>query len=157
MVRAQPPTVSDTTVAHSDDIEAITALVEDVETGFNTNDAELLVRPFIRNGSAVNVVGVQLTGLDDLLEASQRGLAGPLEDEYARYELADIVFLRPDVAIGHKHAWATSADGELLDVGHAMIALYVFVKEDGQWWVAARQPALRSAGSRSIPFSYSWR
>ena len=33
-----------------------------------------------------------------------------------------------------------------LDVGHAMIALYVFVKEDGDWWVAARQNTLVPSG-----------
>jgi uncharacterized protein (TIGR02246 family) len=85
---------------------------------------------------------VQLTGRDALLEANRTGLAGFLRDQFARYEVADITFLRPDVAVAHKHAWATTPDGELLDVGHTMIALYVLVKEDQRWWIAARQNTL---------------
>jgi uncharacterized protein (TIGR02246 family) len=137
-----PPTVADTSADHTADVEAITALVADVETGFNTNDADLIVRPFLRNGTAVDVMGRQLDGLAALHEASAAGLAGPLRDQYARYELADLTFLREDVAIGHKRAWATTADGEPLDVGHAMVALYVFVRVEGRWWVAARQNTL---------------
>jgi uncharacterized protein (TIGR02246 family) len=137
-----PPTVADTIVDHTADVEAINALVKDVETGFNTNDAELIVRPFLRNGSAVDVIGRQLDGLEALHRASAAGLAGPLRDQYARYELADLTFLREDVAIGHKRAWATTADGTPLDVGHAMVALYVFVRVEARWWVAARQNTL---------------
>jgi uncharacterized protein (TIGR02246 family) len=55
-----------------------------------------------------------------------------------------VKFLRPDVAVAHKRATATTQDGEPLDVGHAMIALYVLVREDGRWWVAARQNTLVS-------------
>lgn len=136
------PIVDDRSTDHAADIAAIHALVADIEQGFNTNDADLLVRPFIGNGSSVNVFGAQLTGLADMLEASRRGLAGPLADEHARYELADLVFLRPDVAIGHKLARAVAADGRPIDAEPSMIALYVFVEEDGQWWVAARQNTL---------------
>ena len=50
-----------------------------------------------------------------------------------------MVFVRPDVAVAHKRARATTADGEPIDTDQSMIALYVFVKEDGRWWVAARQ------------------
>jgi hypothetical protein len=34
---------------------------------------------------------------------------------------------------------AVERGGEPIDVGHSMVALYVLVKEDGRWWVAARQ------------------
>jgi uncharacterized protein (TIGR02246 family) len=87
-------------------------------------------------------MGRQLDGLAALHEASSAGLDGPLRDQYASYELTDLTFLRADVAIGHKRAWATTAEGERLDVGHAMVALYVFVEVDGRWWVAARQNTL---------------
>jgi hypothetical protein len=33
-------------------------------------------------------------------------------------------------------------DGEPKVAGHSMIALYVFVREDGRWWIAARQNTL---------------
>jgi uncharacterized protein (TIGR02246 family) len=56
--------------------------------------------------------------------------------------IADVAFLRPDVAVAHKHAWATAPDGGLLDDGHAMTALYVLVDKDHRWWIAARQNTL---------------
>lgn len=136
------PIVEDRSVDHVDDVAAITALVRDVETGFNANDAELMVRPFIRNGSAVSVNGTQVDGIDDILEVSRAGLAGFLRDQRSRYELTDLTFLRSDIAVGHKRAWAVDPGGEEIDVGHAMNALYVFVKEDGRWWVASRQNTL---------------
>jgi uncharacterized protein (TIGR02246 family) len=59
-----------------------------------------------------------------------------------RYRVVEVTLLRPDVAIAHKTARATTADGTLIDTEPAMVALYVLVKEDGQWWTAARQNTL---------------
>jgi uncharacterized protein (TIGR02246 family) len=86
------------------------------------------------------------------LDAHLVGTAGPLGEQFAHCELDDVVFLRRDVAVAHKRAWATDADGRRLQVDHAMVALYVFVKEDGRWRVAARQntpvPGAGSSGRR---------
>ncbi|ONM47969.1 SgcJ/EcaC family oxidoreductase [Nocardia donostiensis] len=138
----QPPLVTDTTTDHSADIAAIEQIIRNVETAYNTNDAELMTADFTANASVVNAVGVQLTGREALLAANQQGLAGFLKDQYARYEVTDITFLRPDIAIAHKAARATTADGTLIDTDPAMIALYVLVKENGRWWTAARQNTL---------------
>ncbi|MEU2105517.1 SgcJ/EcaC family oxidoreductase [Nocardia sp. NPDC019255] len=137
-----PPSVEDTTVDHSADIAAIRQIVANAETGFNTNDADLLSADFTANAAVVNATGTLITGFDALLDAGRRGLAGFLADQYARYEIADITFLRPDVAIAHKRAWATTPDGEPVEHDHSMIALYVFVKEGERWYVAARQNTL---------------
>ncbi len=141
----RPPVIEDASSGgHDDDIAAIAKVIADIETGFNTNDPELSVAHFARNASAVSVLGVELRGRDALLEAHRTGLAGPLADQRARYEIDDIVFVRPDVALVHKHAWAIDAEGRDIDVGHAMVALYVMVKEDGRWWIATRQNTLAS-------------
>jgi len=136
------PLIEDRSHDHAADVAAIERVIADVEAGFNANDPDLSVEHFARNASAVSAGGVQVSGLDALLEANRTGLAGPLREQYARYELADVTFLRPDVAVAHKRAWATAANGEPIDVGHAMIALYVLVREDGRWWIAARQNTL---------------
>ncbi|MFI9404636.1 SgcJ/EcaC family oxidoreductase [Nocardia sp. NPDC052316] len=138
----QPPTVGDTTVDHTADIAAIEQIIGNVETAYNTNDADLMTADFTANATVVNAVGALMTGRDALLEANRRGLAGFLKDQYVRYEITDITFLRPDVALAHKVARATTADGQLIDIDHAMIALYVLVKEEGRWWTAARQNTL---------------
>ncbi len=41
-----------------------------------------------------------------------------------------------------KHALATDAAAEPVDVGHAMSALYVPTGEGERWWVVARQNTL---------------
>jgi uncharacterized protein (TIGR02246 family) len=128
-----------------EDIAALRRVIADIETAFNRNDPELLVAHFTADGTAVDVRGRLLAGRAAMLEAARAGLAGPLRDQFARYELGDVTFLGPDVALAHKRATATAVDGTPQDVGHAMIALYVFVREDGAWRVAARQNTLVAA------------
>ena len=140
------PTVADLD-GHPDDIAAITRIISDTEVAFNTNDAELLAEHFAADGEGVAVTGSRLIGRDQILESGWELLAGPLADQYARYVVDEIRFVRPDVALVRKFAWATDADGNDLDVGHAMTALYVVVKSDDRWWIAARQNTLTPAPS----------
>ena len=139
---SRPPVFGDATADHERDVAAMKKVIADIETGFNANDPDLSVVHFAQNASAVSVAGTLLSGRGALLDANRSGLSGHLRDEHARYEVDDVVFLRPDVAIAHKRAWAATADGELRDTDHSMIALYVFVKEGDRWWVAARQNTL---------------
>ncbi len=127
---------------HTADIAAIRAVIAEIETGFNEHDAERSVAQFTDDATAVNVGGTLIAGRAALLDAHRAGFAGPLGDQYARYELGDITFLRPDVAVAHKRARAVDADGNPIDLDHTMIALYVFVREDRNWRVAARQNTL---------------
>jgi uncharacterized protein (TIGR02246 family) len=130
---------------HTDDVAAIRAVIADIEAGFNANDAERSVAHFAEDATAVNVAGVLVAGRRALLDAHRAGFAGPLRDQYARYELGEVTFLRPDVAVAHKRARAVDASGEPLDLDHTMIALYVFVRDGDRWQVAARQNTLARA------------
>ena len=117
-------------------------MIADAERAFNGNDAELLVEHFARNATAVGVTGAELEGRAAILDAGRALFAGPLADQRARYELAQVLFVRPDVALARKHAVAIDADGVPLAVGHTMTALYVLVRERDRWWVVARQNTL---------------
>ncbi|HEX7131613.1 MAG TPA: SgcJ/EcaC family oxidoreductase [Iamia sp.] len=125
---------------------AIRAIVADVERGFNENDAELMNRHVAADATIVNVIGTELRGRDEIMDASRAGLAGPLADQRARYEVTGITFVRPDVALAHKRAWAVDAEGNDIDVGHAMVALYVLTRDDDRWQIRARQNTLVPAG-----------
>jgi uncharacterized protein (TIGR02246 family) len=131
---ARPTIIDD--ADHDADIKEIRQVIADVEAGFNTNDAALGVKHFAANATVVSASGSKLIGWDALFAAHQKGYAN--NDEHVSYTLADITFLRPDVAIAHKHAVPANADGTLLSDEVAMIALYVLVKEDGHWWITAR-------------------
>lgn len=124
------------------EIEEIKQVIADVERGFNTNDAALMNKHLAPDAAVVNAVGIRLVGIAEIMKASEQGLAGPLKDQYARYEVRDVRFPRPDVALVHKEAFAITADGEPIDLDHAMNALYVMVKQDGRWLIAARQNTL---------------
>jgi uncharacterized protein (TIGR02246 family) len=124
------------------DVEEIKQAIADVERGFNTNDAALMNKHLAPDATVVNVMGIRLVGLEAIMAASEAGLAGALRDQYARYEVRDVRFVRPDVALVHKKAFAITADGEPIDLDHAMNALYVFVKQDGHWLITARQNTL---------------
>lgn len=124
------------------DIDEIRQVVADVERGFNTNDAALMNRHVAADATLVSAMGVRLVGIDEVMAASEAGLAGPLKDQFARYDVKDVRFLRPDVALAYKEAYAVTAEGEAIDLDHTMCALYVLVKEDGRWLIAARQNTL---------------
>lgn len=124
------------------DIDEIRQIVADVERGFNTNDAALMNKHVAQDATLVSAMGVRLVGLDEVTAASEAGLAGPLKDQFARYEIKDVRFVRPDVALAWKEAYAITEDGEPIDLDHTMCALYVLVKDDGRWQIAARQNTL---------------
>jgi uncharacterized protein (TIGR02246 family) len=108
----------------------------------NTEDVELSVRHFADDATVTSATGVRLTGRDALVEAHCTGFAGFLKDQYARYTIAGITFLRPDVALVHKEARAATPDGEPTDLDHTMVALYVMAKDGDRWQIAARANTL---------------
>ena len=83
-----------------------------------------------------------LSGRAAVLEVGRSLFAGPLRDQRTRYDLADVLFVRPDVALARKQATAIDADGSPLSLDHTMTALYVLVRERGRWWVVGRQNTL---------------
>ena len=126
----------------TEDEAAIRGIIADTQTAFNTNDADLMTEHFAPDAAVVTATGTRISGRAALHKANQEGLAGFLRDQYVRYEVTDIRFLRPDVALANKQAHATTETGEPLRLDHSMVALYVLVKRDGRWWVAARQNTL---------------
>jgi uncharacterized protein (TIGR02246 family) len=125
-----------------DDEAAIRAIVADVQTAFNTNDPVLMNAHFAADASVVTAMGKRVDGIDALRRAAEEGMAAALRDQFVRYVVTDIRFVRPDVALAYKEATATDADAEPIELDHSMVALYVLVKDDGRWLVAARQNTL---------------
>ncbi len=144
-----PPSIQDHTVDHTEDIESIRQIITGIEAWMNGDELDLAVRHFAANATAVSVGGAHITGREALIEAHRRAFATFKRDEYVRYELTDITFLAPDIAIAHKHARVADADGNITNPEPAMIALYVLAKRDGQWWIAARQNTLVAPPSTS--------
>lgn len=68
---------------------------------------------------------------------SPRRAAVPCDQRQGRAHVR-LGCVRPDVALAPKHAWATDPSGEVLDPDPAMVAIYVMVKHEQRWWIAAR-------------------
>ena len=134
-----------TTVDRAGDVAAIRAIVSEQQEAFNTNDAERFAAPWRERSWAVAVTGVEIEGRAGTLAAAQRGFAGPLADQYAVYDPGTVEFLGDDVAILHVYATAADEHGDPVDVGHSMVALYVFAREDGRWQIVARQNTMVAA------------
>lgn len=121
------------------DRREIRAIVAEHERGFNEKDPERLAARYRELSWAVDARGVEVEGRAAMAEVVPA-------DQFARFEPGHVEFLGDDVAIMHAYVSATSADGAPLDVGHAMIKLYVFAREAaGRWEVVARQDTLRPA------------
>ena len=117
----------------------IRAIVAEHERGFNEKDPERLAAHYRELSWAVDARGAEVEGRAAMVEAARSTPAG----QHARFAPGHVEFLGDDVAIMHAYVSATTADGEPLDVGHAMIALYVFARGDaGRWEVVARQDTL---------------
>ena len=121
-------------------METIEDVIRHAETAFNANDPEAFAQIFTDDAWSVGVAGEVLHGHQEILETSRRLFAGALKEQYARYVVDELRHLSPQVAIARTMAYAIDADGNDLDVGHAMVALYVLIGGEEQGWrVIARQ------------------
>lgn len=134
-----------TTTPDPTDGGAIRAVIAEAEQAFNAGDPDLLVASMAAGVVAVGVDGARVRGRDAVLAAARTAFAGPLRDQYARYEVVEVTLVAPDVALVHVDAHAVSADGMPLDVGHTMTALHVLARRDRRWRVVARQHTLLSS------------
>ena len=118
------------------DRHEIRAIVAEHERGFNEKDPERMAAGYRELSWAVDARGAEVEGR----AAMAREVPG---DQFARFEPGHVEFLGDDVAIMHAYVSAATADGQPVDVGHAMIKLYVFARGDaGGWEVVARQDTL---------------
>lgn len=81
--------------------------------------------------------GKRLTGREEIAAFTRQVLPGAMKESTARYEVVDVVFIRPDVAAVKAHAQYLTLDGE--PIGNPGTPLYVMSKENGRWLLVACQ------------------
>jgi len=123
-------------------MDTIEDVIKQTEVAFNAGDPEAFANTFTDDAWSVSVTGHVLQGRDEILETSRQLLAGPLRGQSARYVVDEVREIAQDVAIVRKLAYATDQDGNDIEADHAMVALYVLVRSDKGWRVAARQNTL---------------
>jgi len=123
----------------ADDRTAIGRLIADLERGFNDNDAERLAAPLTTNATVITSAG-EWTGSRAAYQATaDTELAGASAEHFARYDLAQLEFIGPDVALAHQRTRAVDAAGRPLDVGHSMLSTLVLVRTTDGWAIRSRQ------------------
>ncbi|HEY2521265.1 MAG TPA: SgcJ/EcaC family oxidoreductase [Streptosporangiaceae bacterium] len=127
---------------------AVEALVAELQAGIDTRDADVYNRHFAADLLWGSPFGMVLQGYEPLhaihvrINAEQRG--GPA----SRYEVAAVLSPAPDVIVTQVRRVALAPDGTPVppaapgaDPGGAFseMAMYVLVRRDGDWWLAAGQ------------------
>jgi uncharacterized protein (TIGR02246 family) len=123
-------------------MQTIEDLIQETQAAFNADDAERFAATFADDAWTVGVTGQLLEGRAAILEASRALFAGPLAGQHARYVVDDVRHLDDDLAVVRKLAYVTDEAGRDLEADPAMVALYVLVRDDEGWRVAARQNTL---------------
>jgi uncharacterized protein (TIGR02246 family) len=128
-------------VANRGDEDAIRKIVVAMTEGFNNHDGKAAAQMYEPDARFVTVRGETMNGQP----AIEAGLASILSSRArnASQRTLDVVvkFVRPDVALVHvtnELSGLVAPDGQALP-SHQELSLRVFVKESGNWRVAAFQ------------------
>jgi uncharacterized protein (TIGR02246 family) len=125
--------------------DAVDDFVTELQAGIDSGDAETYNAHFGDDVAWGSPYGATVVGYDTLHSIHRmmfdRGVAatGPS----SRYETVHVMAPAPDVAIAQVRRVALDADGQPIPVDDASafseMAMYVLVRRDGQWWLAAGQ------------------
>ena len=130
-----------TTTAPQQDLAAVEAIV--VEAERLQYDADGFAALLTEDAAIVNFVGRRVAGRETIRTVMRQALASPMAEVHTRYELVDVRFPAPGVALANsvKHVSderdAAAGGGELgSDRGNVTFTL---VKHEGRWLIALAQ------------------
>jgi uncharacterized protein (TIGR02246 family) len=120
------------------DITEIEKLVATVQHAQQNELPEEFIALFREDAIWTTAHGKRLTGKDEIASFTRQVLPGAMKESLGAYEVAHVVFIRPDVAAVKIRQRQVSPEGEYLDLPEGS-PLYVLSKEDGEWKIAAGQ------------------
>lgn len=129
------PTRGTNAGAARDADEAVAALVATLQNGWEEHDAAITDSMLADDVLWGSPYGETLQGYEPLheihVELKQRGAGG----QSSRFEVVQVLVPAPDVVLAHVRRLAL----EETDRSFSEMALYVLVRRDGDWWLAAGQ------------------
>lgn len=143
-------------IASTETKAAVQAFVAGLQAGYDHRDAEQLNRQFAADVIWGSPYGALVSGYDRLHPIHVRFQQQPRKGPTFRYELRHMLTVSDDVVVAHIARRAFSDDGVPLSPNSdpaqpfSEMAMYVLVRCDGQWWLAAGQNTpMRSGGAVS--------
>jgi uncharacterized protein (TIGR02246 family) len=137
-----------------DTLEVVDAFVSGLQAGYDQRDAEVLNRQFAADVIWGTPYGALVAGYDQLHPIHVRFQQQPRRGPAFRYARRHVLRVSDDVIVAHIARLALGPDGEPLpptddrDAPFSEMAMYVLVRRDGQWWLAAGQNTpLRPGGA----------
>jgi uncharacterized protein (TIGR02246 family) len=125
--------------------DAVDRFVAGLQAGIDTADAQTYNADFADDVMWGSPYGATVVGYD-ALHSIHRGMFGhgvAVAGASSRYQTVHVMAPTPDVAIAHVRRVALGADGEQIPIDDPSVfsemALYVLVRRDGAWWLAAGQ------------------
>lgn len=111
-----------------------------------SKDAEQFNKHFARDIAWGSPTGYVIAGLDALHAIHQRFFVGPSNGFSSRFLLENIAFLDSSLAVAHVRRITLDPTGRAVPpearLGSPVlheVAMYVFVKRENAWWLAAGQ------------------
>jgi uncharacterized protein (TIGR02246 family) len=125
--------------------DAVDDFVAELQAGIDAGDADVYNAHFADDVAWGSPYGATVGGYDALHSIHRKmlgqGVAGT--GPKSRYETVYVSAPAPDVAVAQVRRVALDADGRQVPIADASVfsemALYVLVRRDGQWWLAAGQ------------------
>jgi uncharacterized protein (TIGR02246 family) len=125
--------------------KAVDEFVAELQAGIDTADAKTYNAHFGDDVAWGSPYGATLIGYDALHPIHRQMFSAgvPATGASSRYETVHVMAPTPDVAIAQVRRVALDGDGQPIPIDDASafseMALYVLVRRDGTWWLAAGQ------------------
>jgi uncharacterized protein (TIGR02246 family) len=121
------------------EIEAITRVVQILEHAQQNELPDEFVGLFRQDAIWTTGGGKRLIGRDEISAFTHQVLPGAMKDSTATYEVAHVLFVRPDVAAVKVRQRPVTLAGKPIEGQSEGSPLYVMAKEGGQWRIVAGQ------------------
>ncbi|KUH86443.1 MULTISPECIES: SgcJ/EcaC family oxidoreductase [unclassified Mycobacterium] len=137
------PTLSDDPRHLQEAQAAVDAFVAELQAAIDTGDAELYNAHFADDVLWGSPYGATVPGYDTLHAIHRRLFAAAVAGPRSRYEAVAVSAPAPGVAVAQVRRTALTEDGTPVPIEQeapfSEMALYVLVRHNGQWWLAAGQ------------------
>jgi uncharacterized protein (TIGR02246 family) len=121
------------------EIAAIKQVVATLEHSQQNELPDEFVDLFRHDAIWTTAHGRRLIGRDEISAFTHQVLPGAMKESTAMYEVAHVLFVRPDVAAVKVRQRPITLDGRPIEGDSEGSPLYIMAKEDGQWRLVAGQ------------------